>query len=301
MHLSTHTWMRVEPLRQSLERAARFGYESVELTGEPAAHPTGQTAKLLADLGLSCWGAGSVMRGERSLGAADAGRRARTVDYLCSVARMVAELGGRVLTVVPTTIGQTVPEAPADREWAWVVEGLQAVERETRSLGVTLAIEPINRFETYLVNRADQALALADDVGGQCAVCLDTFHLALEEADLLAAIELVGPRLADLHVADNNRLAPGMGALPWPEIVATLQRVGYTGGLAAEFLPAVDRTPRAATTGQGEDRSADPGASEEDYIRKHGSGLVAEAYYTQLSQRTAQTLLPLIGPEQPPA
>ncbi len=53
MHLSTHTWMRVEPLRRSLERAAAFGYESVELTGEPDAHPVAETAKLLANAGLA--------------------------------------------------------------------------------------------------------------------------------------------------------------------------------------------------------------------------------------------------------
>ncbi len=127
---------------------------------------------------------------------------------------MVAELDGSVLTVVPTTVGQVVPEAAADREWAWVVEGLQAVQEEAAPLGVRLAIEPLNRFETYLVNRADQALALADDVGGPCGVCLDTFHLAIEEADLVAAVERVGPRLVDFHVADNNRLAPGWARCP---------------------------------------------------------------------------------------
>lgn len=295
MHLSTHTWMRVEPLRHSLERAAGFGYESVELTGEPDAHPPRETAKLLADTGLRCWGAGSVMRGERNLAAADAGRRTRTVDYLRAVARMVAELGGQVVTVVPTTVGQVVPEAAADREWAWVVEGLQAVERETSALGLGLAIEPLNRFETYLVNRADQALALADDVGGSCGVCLDTFHLFLEEADPLAAVRAVGPRLLDVHVADNNRLAPGMGTVDWPAFVGVLEEVGYAGALAAEFLPPVDRTPCARSNGQGEDRSQDPGADEEDFIRRHGSGLVSEAYYSSLSRRTAQTLLPLLG------
>jgi D-psicose/D-tagatose/L-ribulose 3-epimerase len=74
------------------------------------------------------------------------------VKYLRSLAGMAAELGGSVVTVVPTTVGQVVPEAAADREWAWVVEGLQAVEQETRALGIALAIEPLNRFETYLVN-----------------------------------------------------------------------------------------------------------------------------------------------------
>lgn len=295
MHLSTHVWMRVEPLRRSLERAASLGYESIELTGEPDAHPLDETAKLLADHGLRCWGAGSVMRGDRNLAAADPARRARTVEYLRATARMSAALGGSVLTVVPATVGQVVPEAPADREWAWVVEGLQAVAEETRSLGIGLAIEPINRFETYLVNRADQALALAHDVGPDCGVCLDTFHLAMEESNPLAAIELVGPRLRDVHVADNNRLAPGMGTFDWPAVVATLERVGYRGALAAEFMPPVDRTPRAAVSGQGEDRSEDPGASEEDFLRRHGSGLVSEAYYTSLAARTAETLRPLLS------
>jgi sugar phosphate isomerase/epimerase len=296
MHLSTHTWMRVEPLRQSLERAARYGYESVELTGEPEAQPVQETAKLLADSGLRCWGAGSVMRGERNLAAADPAQRARTVDYLRRVAGMVAELGGQVVTVVPTTVGQVVPEAAADREWAWVVEGLQAVERETASLGLGLAIEPLNRFETYLINRAEQALALADDVGGSCGVCLDTFHLFLEESDPLGAVRAVGDRLLDVHVADNNLLAPGMGTVDWPAFVRTLGEVGYEGALAAEFLPPVDRTPCAARSGQGEDRSQDPGADEEDFIRRHGSGLVSERYYSSLSRRTAQTLLPLLAP-----
>ncbi len=286
--------MRVEPLSRSLERAAGLGYESVELTGEPDAHPIPETAKLLADYGLRCWGAGSVMRGERNLAAPDAAQRARTVEYLRSTARLSAELGGSVLTVVPATVGLVVPEGPADREWAHVVEGLQAVAQETQRLGLALAIEPINRFETYLVNRADQALALAEDVGYGCGVCLDTFHLAMEESDLLEAIELVGPRLHDFHVADNNRLAPGMGSLDWPRIVAALERIGYAGALAAEFMPAVDRTPRAAASGQGEDRADDPGADEEDFLRRHGSGLVSESYYSSLARRTAETLSPLL-------
>lgn len=82
----------------------------------------------------------------------------------------------------------------ADKEWAWVVEGLQKVEQETSSLGLALAIEPKNRFEAYLIDRVEQALALADHVGGSCGVCVDTFHLALEEADPLEAIAMARPR-----------------------------------------------------------------------------------------------------------
>ena len=89
-------------------------------------------------------------------------------------------------------------------------------------------------------------------------------------------------------------LATGMGTLPWAQIVAALARVGYDGGLAAKFLPPVDRTPRAAVSGQGEDRSDEPTAEDEQFIRQHGSGLVTEAYCISLCRGAAQTLLPLL-------
>ena len=72
-----------------------------------------------------------------------------------------------------------------------------------------IGLEPLNRFETYFLNRCEQALALADAVGGDCGVALDTFHMNIEESDLLGAIRAAGDRLVDFHVADNNRMPPG--------------------------------------------------------------------------------------------
>ena len=86
--------------------------------------------------------------------------------------------------------------------------------------GVKIAVEPLNRFETYFFNRAAQALALADAVSPECGVCLDAFHLNIEEEDMYDAIRLAGKRLFDFHVADNNRFAAGLGQLDWKKIVA---------------------------------------------------------------------------------
>ena len=106
-----------------------------------------------------------------------------------------------------------------------------------------MAIEPLNRFETHFVNRGDQALALADAVAPDVGVCLDCFHMNIEEVDLLETIRAIGPRLDDFHVADNNRMACGMGALDWPAIVGALQDINYDGALTVEFVAPVDRTP----------------------------------------------------------
>lgn len=159
---------------------------------------------------------------------------------------------------MPVTVGRLVPTAGAAREWRWLVDGLRQVDEEA----------------------------------ARCGVCLDTFHLNIEEADLHAAIRLVGQRLASVDVADNNRLAPGLGALDWPAIVATLRDVGYEGALAVEFLPPLERTPLVGDWSTGETDELDTS----DFVRLHGSGSVSERRYDELTACSARTLLPLIRP-----
>src|SRR5438034_11118 len=101
-------------------------------------------------------------------------------------------------------------------------EPLETTLKRIRKLGyesIEIAGEPLNRFETYLFNRAAQALALADAVSPDCGVCLDAFHLNIEEENMYDAIRLAGKRLFDFHVADNNRFACGLGQLKWKKIV----------------------------------------------------------------------------------
>src|SRR5204863_1273675 len=120
---------------------------------------------------------------------------------------------------------------------------LQEVYELAEKSGVRIALEPLNRFETYFLNRADQAMALATAVGKNCGVCLDVFHMNIEEADLPGAIRKVASKLVDVHVAENNRLAPGMGSIDWKEFVGTLKDVGYKGALTMEAVAPIDRTP----------------------------------------------------------
>ena len=94
---------------------------------------------------------------------------------------------------------------------------LKEVYGHAMKCGVKMAIEPLNRYETYFLNRGDQALALAKEVGPECGVCLDLFHMNIEEVDMFAAIRQAGKKLYDVHVAENNRLAPGMGNVDWAQ------------------------------------------------------------------------------------
>jgi len=294
MHLSMHNWMRAEPIEVTVRRLARYGYKSIELSGEPEAYDTRQVRALLSEYSLTCWGVVSLMFEGRDLIDADERVRASSVEYLNRCITMAKELDGREVTIVPSTVGKVVAMDTPEQEWAWAVEGLREVYVHAQREGVRMALEPLNRFETNFLNRADQAILLAEEVGPECGVCIDTFHLNIEEADLIAAIRSTQERLVDFHVADNNRMACGMGALDWPLIVQTLKEIGYDGALTVEFVAPLDRTP--ANPYENAVAAAEEELTPEQlqFIQDHGSGVLSEAFYDWLVEETAKALLPLI-------
>lgn len=294
MHLSTHNWMRAEPLEVTLRRIKRLGFESIEISGEPRQYETKVSRPLLKQYGIRCWGAVTLTLGERNLAASNEAQRAKSVDYVKSVVTMVKELDGHECTIVPATVGKVVPDGTPEQEWQWVVDGLKEVYAYAQKCGVKMAIEPLNRFETYFLNRADQALRLAEDIGPDCGVCLDVFHMNIEEADMYDAIRKVGKRLTDVHVAENNRLAPGMGNVNWTKLVATLREIGYSGALTMEAVAPIDRTPMCPWPNQVEKNPVDISPEQLKFIQDHGSSLLSEEYYTMLYETASKTLLPLI-------
>jgi sugar phosphate isomerase/epimerase len=294
MHLSTHNWMRAEPLEVTLKRIKRLGFESIEISGEPQQYETRTSRPLLKQYGIRCWGAVTLTLGERNLAAKDEAQRAASIDYVNSVVTMVKELEGSEITIVPATVGKIMPDGTPEEEWKWVVDALKEVYGHATKCGVKMAIEPLNRFESYFINRGEQALALAKEVGPECGICLDVFHMSIEEVDMFAAIRNAGKKLYDVHVAENNRLAPGMGRIDWPKLVATLREVGYDGALTMEAVASVDRTPVSHWKNQVEKNPVDISPEQLKFIQDHGSSLLSEEFYTMLYETASKTLLPLI-------
>lgn len=294
MHLSMHNWMRAEPIDVTVRRLARYGYKSIEISGEPDVFDTKELRQLLADNGIACWGAVSLMFEGRDLVHADEAVRASSIKYLNECITMVKELDGYEITVVPSQVGKVAPMDTPEQEWAWAVESLKEVYAHAQKEGIRIALEPLNRFETNFLNRADQAVLLAEEVGSDCGVCLDTFHLNIEEADMIEAIKNSKERLVDFHVADNNRMACGMGALDWPLVVKTLKEIGYDGALTVEFVAPLDRTPANPYQNAVAAAEQELTAEQLQFIQDHGSGVLSEEFYSWLVEETAKTLLPLI-------
>ncbi|MCY3899947.1 MAG: sugar phosphate isomerase/epimerase [Caldilineaceae bacterium] len=294
MHLSMHNWMRAEPINVTVRRLARYGYKSIEISGEPDVFDTKELRTILAENGIACWGAVSLMFEGRDLIHADESVRATSIKYLNDCITMVKELDGYEMTVVPSQVGKVSPMDTPEQEWVWAVESLKEVYDHSQKEGIRIALEPLNRFETNFLNRADQAVLLSQEVGADCGVCLDTFHLNIEEADMLEAIRNSKERLVDFHVADNNRMACGMGALDWPLIVNTLKEIGYDGALTVEFVAPLDRTPANPYRNAVAAAEAELTAEQLQFIQDHGSGVLSEEFYSWLVEETAKVLLPLI-------
>ncbi|MEZ4680119.1 MAG: sugar phosphate isomerase/epimerase family protein [Caldilineaceae bacterium] len=216
------------------------------------------------------------------------------MQYIKDCITMVKELGGYEMTIVPSQVGKVTPMDTPEQEWQWAVEGLQDIYPHAEAAGVRMALEPLNRFETNFLNRADQAMLLAEAVGPNCGVCIDTFHLNIEEADMYQAIRNTKERLVDFHVADNNRMACGMGALNWPKIIGTLKEIGYDGAVTVEFVAPLDRTPANPYRNAVATAEKELTAEQLKFIQDHGSGVLSEEFYSWLVEETAKTLLPLL-------
>lgn len=280
MRVVMHNWMRPEPIEHTIKRLASLGFDGIQIMGEPRKYDAKEVRKLLKQYKLECWGSVTIMVKGRDLIHADPYFREMSQQYVMETIDLVHALGGSLITIVPSEVGKVVAMADPDTEWGWAVEGLKRIADHARKKKVRIGLEPLNRFETNFLNRHDQALCLASDVGEDVGVCLDAFHINIEEADPYQAIINTGSKLVDFHVADNNRRAPGEGSLDWKKLIATLKKIGYDGALTAEFVVAFDRSPLRERA-QDSDSGTTASDAELKFIRDHGSDLMSDDLYTR--------------------
>ncbi len=199
-------------------------------------------------LGVSCCAA---MGPDRDLIHPDPAIRANGMAYIRGAIEATAALGATHLVgPIYSAVGRTwqMTEAERARDTALLVENLSRLAEHAQQYGVVLCIEPLNRFETSFINLATQAVEVVDQVNSpHCQVMLDTFHMNIEEKSLGEAIRTVGPRLKHFHACENDRGAPGSGHVPWDDVAAALQAIGYDGPIVIEsFTAKVKSIARAA-------------------------------------------------------
>jgi sugar phosphate isomerase/epimerase len=228
-----------EPLEQGIARVARYGYDGAEIVGEPDTMDAKQIRGWLDDAGIVASGICAIYTPERDLVSSSPEIRRAAVEYVKQCVDFAETLGGEVISVTPTACMKIRPEADVEQELEWAAEGIREAGTYAGEHGIRLAVEPWNRYETYLVNRVAQSRALVERVDLPSVGCMaDTFHMAIEELDVVEAMRSVVDRLYHVHFADSDRAAPGHGHTDFKPIVKVLKEADYSGYVSFELLPA---------------------------------------------------------------
>ncbi|TJY70175.1 sugar phosphate isomerase/epimerase [Arthrobacter sp. CAU 1506] len=245
--IGINTWVWQSPLTdavlpQLLAKIAGMGFDAVELPLENSGDFTAGIARdVLAATGLKPYLVGAMAPG-RELVLADAGSVRATQDYLAACIDLAHDLGASaVCGPFYSGTGRVWRIDAEDRNEAYrqLRANLAPLAARAEAAGVVLGIEPLNRYETSLINTVEQALeALEPLLGHGVGLALDSYHLNIEERSSSAAIRAAGEHLVHLQVCGNDRGAPGGDQTDWPALLKALDDVGYAGPLNIESFTA---------------------------------------------------------------
>lgn len=173
---------------------------------------------------------------DKDISSADSAVRDAGVKFLCDIMHQMVKIDSKILIgALYNCWPYDFADLDKDALWARAVEGMKKVGDEADRLGITLALEILNRFETILLTDCEEGVRFCRDVDrASVKLLLDTFHMNIEEDDLPAAIRRAGDLLAHVHVGEGNRKLPGMGHLPWDKIGEALRDIGYDGMVVME-------------------------------------------------------------------
>lgn len=243
-----------EPLETTFERLQRFGYDGVELKGEPKLYQAGEVKELCKKYNLGVLSIAGIYpwpTRDRDMASPDDQVRKKAISYLRSCVDLAEEVEAPLVIVVPSAVGKVNPIDNFENEEEWIeakkrawlhaVLSVREAAKYAESKEILLAIEPINRYETFLVNTAEDGLRFIAEVNSPAVkIHLDVFHMNIEEADPEGAIRRCGEKLLiNLHISDSNRMAVGDGHVNFRAIMYALKEIRYEWALTLEPLPPV--------------------------------------------------------------
>jgi D-psicose/D-tagatose/L-ribulose 3-epimerase len=219
-----------------LERLKAMGFDGVEIPiRDPQPERFAALGRRLDGLGLERT-AVTVSRKDANPISPDPANRRRGMEHLFKVLDCCGS-GGFQLMVGPfyTAPMEFPGHGPDPDEWRWGVDSLRPVAEHGRALGVGLALEFLNRFETHFLTCAADTDRFVRAIGVPgCGSLYDTFHANIEEKSASQAVAAVAGTLRHVHISENDRSTPGSGSVAWDETFLALRRIEYDGWLTIE-------------------------------------------------------------------
>lgn len=185
----------------------------------------------------------TVLLGDTDITSDDEHIRQKGYEYLMKCVDAAAQIDAKSFSgvIYSQHVKQTI-KAPTEDAWKWSAEILSKVAEHARKSGIQIGLEPVNRYETYLVNTCEQALRLIDMIDADnVKVHLDTYHMNIEEKSFYEATKMAGNKLIHYHLCENDRGIPGTGLVDWDGIFKALSEIRYQGFAALEsFVDSTD-------------------------------------------------------------
>ncbi len=254
-----------------LPQLEAMGYDGVELPlFDPDSFAVPQIQARLSETTLACTVSTAMPPGINLI---DADQRAAGVAFLRRVIEQAATLGAQLICgPLAAPVGERRGRGYTTAEWASCVQGLREAGAIAADHGITLALEPLNRFETFIVNTVADGVRLMDEVDQPAVgLLLDTFHMHIEEKQSAAAIRSAARHLKHFHASENDRGIVGSGQVAWPSVFGALQDIQYDRWIVVEsFGHAIPELAGAACVWRPLAPSPELLASKSlDYLRKH--------------------------------
>jgi D-psicose/D-tagatose/L-ribulose 3-epimerase len=225
-----------EAVRAQLPRIKQSGFDGIEV---PLFHlaqfPATQIRRDAESHALDLNTCAVFVKG-LSLISPDPSTRSKTRQHLADAIKSTADCGAKIIAgPLYCRVGDLPGRRRTGDEWNWAVEAYQSIAPILDANGITLAIEPLNRFETYFLNTACDAVRLCDQIAHpKIGILFDTFHANIEEKDVAGALEISARHLKHIHISENDRGTPGSGHLAWNRVFQTLKNVSYNSWLTIE-------------------------------------------------------------------
>jgi sugar phosphate isomerase/epimerase len=248
-------------LAKACSRASELGFDGIEVfPRSPDEVDWKRLGDLLVehDLKLAAVGTGGgwVVHKLR-LTDADPEIRERAKGFAGEIIDAAGQLGAPA--IIGSMQGRWDGAITRDQALAWFAEALEELAPRASRHGTCVLVEPLNRYETNLLNSVAESVTFANSLkASNVKLLCDLFHMNIEEPDIAGALHTVGRCLGHVHFADSNRRAPGFGHTDFDAVISALREIRYDGWLSAEILPLPDSETAAAQTIKAFQRYAGP-------------------------------------------
>jgi len=281
MKIGVNTWVWVSPFSTEsfnlIPKVREMGFDIFEIAVDDLSIIDAALLKsMLADNGLTATVCGAFGP-SRDISSDDPAIRRNGNEYISQCIRFTEQIGSKLFSgPVYSAVGKTrmISEDQKKRERAWCIQNMREIGERAADCGVTVGVEPLNRFESDMINLVEQAVSLVRDVGSPSfGIHIDTFHANIEEKSIPDTIRKLGPNmLCHLHACENDRGIPGTGHQDWTGIRDALRDVNYKGAAVIEsFTPGAVEIAKAASIWR-------PLAPSQDELAKQGGAFLRKLF-----------------------